>query len=101
MNNLSFEVQPSSDKNLAFIVRSTHPKKQPQAKFYCVALNEEDGREWKAQFEKILDGQKMFMRALTSPIEYQNNLKKSSSVEEKHRKIQNNDDKYSDKSKHK
>ena len=98
MNNLSFEIQPSSNKNLAFIVRSTHPKKQPPAKFYCVALNEEEGREWKTQFEKILDGQKMFMRALTSPIEYQNNLKKSSSLDEKYRKT-NNDDKSSDRNK--
>lgn len=99
MNNLGFEIQPSTDKNPPFIVRSTHPTKPPPYKFYCVGLTEEQGREWREQFEIILEGQKSFMRALSMPIAYQNDLKKSASLEEKDKKM-NNECK-SDESKHK
>jgi hypothetical protein len=53
-----------------FILRSTDPKK-PNLSFVCQAGSREAKEEWLSQLQSILQTQKDFLKAIQSPIKYQ------------------------------
>ena len=62
------------DSSLKFILVSKDPQKE--ASFVCQGSTREEREQWVENIRAILDTQRDFLRALQSPIAYQNELTK-------------------------
>lgn len=71
MNKLKIEDQSShSSGSFKFVVRSTDPNREGLS-IVCLNASLEAHREWMDNINSLLDAQKIFLRAIQSPIDYQ------------------------------
>lgn len=74
VNKMLYEELP----NNRFLLKSTDPNRPELNNYICNAATVDQNHEWLETIRKILQNQNDFLKAIQSPIEYQNKLTKDS-----------------------
>merc|ERR1712071_520910 len=94
-NNISSSVSSGSvtsgtvSEPVKFVVKSTDPRHHPSASsgsssnctFVCYAPAQEATSEWVETIKQILQSQRDFLKAIQSPIKYQNEQQRLSTID--------------------